>query len=264
MPTRSTLRERLASRRLVLCMALLQARTPDVVLAAAASGFDAVYVDLEHSPASYETASMLTITAAGCGIAGLARVPSHDPDHATRLLDGGAEGLIIPHVDTAQEAQRIVAACRFPPRGNRSMVGAVPALGYRRHSAAETIRELERHQVLIAMIETPEAVANAEAIAAVEGIDMLLVGSADLSAAMQIPGEYESDAMSAAYARVAQACRDSGKSFGIGGVRGQPKLHSKLVALGANFLIMGSDIGYLLQAASADCADIRSLTAEAA
>ena len=114
--------ERLARGELVLCLGLRQARSPDIVMLAKAAGFDAVYVDLEHSPLSLETASMLCASAAALGIAGLIRIPSHAADAVSRALDGGAQGLLVPHVNTAEQARAIVSAARYPPTGVRSVI----------------------------------------------------------------------------------------------------------------------------------------------
>ena len=116
-----SLREALRGDRLVLCLALLNSRTPDVPAIAAACGYDAVYVDLEHTSTSLETAAMLCASAAGAGIAGMVRVPSQDPSTIARALDNGATGIIVPHINSKAEAEAAVDAARFPPIGHRSI-----------------------------------------------------------------------------------------------------------------------------------------------
>ena len=96
----ASLRDALRGDGLVLCLALLNSRTPDVPAIAAACGYDAVYVDLEHTSTSLETAAMLCASAIGAGISGLVRVPSHDPSVIARVLDNGAVGIIVPHVNS--------------------------------------------------------------------------------------------------------------------------------------------------------------------
>jgi len=259
MSNATKLRDNLAKGDLILCMALLQARTPDIPLMAAACGFDAIYVDMEHSPASFETASMLAIAARGAGIHAIARVPSHHAHDATRLLDGGASGLLFPHVNSAAEATEIVRSCCFPPRGTRSMIGATPSLGYRSMKARDQMRALEDQLFIIAMVETPEGVANADAIAAVDGIDMVLVGTADLSATLGIPADFTNPRIADCVKQVSEACQKNKKYFGIGGIRNNHQLHSEFMNLGTSFIIAGSDSGYLLQAASADADALRGL-----
>src|SRR5271167_412788 len=130
LPVQRSLRDALRGDRLVLCLALLNSRTPEVPAIAAACGYDAVYVDLEHTSTSLETAAMLCAGAAGAGIAGLVRVPSHDPSIIARVLDNGAVGIIVPHVTSASEAKAVVDAARFPPLGHRSISGPNVVSGY--------------------------------------------------------------------------------------------------------------------------------------
>ncbi len=119
-----SMRTRIDAGELVLCMALTQARTADVPWLAAAAGYDAVYVDLEHTATSFETTALLCSAAIGAGITPLVRVPSHDHQYLTRSLDIGAMGVIVPHVDSVEEAESIAdCASRFPPRGHRSVTG---------------------------------------------------------------------------------------------------------------------------------------------
>src|SRR5579884_4230826 len=170
----------LKANELVLCMGVNQLRTPNIAMIAAACGFDAVYIDLEHNPTSLETAAGVCVAALGMGLTPIARVTSHDPHDATRILDCGAQGVMVPHVQNAAEAKAVVEACLYAPKGHRSAFGSGPALGYAAIPQAEVCKILNEETVLMAMIETPEAVENAAAIAAVEGIDVLHIGASDL------------------------------------------------------------------------------------
>jgi 2-keto-3-deoxy-L-rhamnonate aldolase RhmA len=174
-------------------------------------GFDALYIDLEHNPTSLETAAAICIAAIGLGITPIARVFLQD---AARILDCGAQGVIVPHVNNAAEARAIVDACRFAPLGHRSAAATLPSLGYAALSQPEICRTLNQETLLMAMIETPEAVANAHAIAAVEGIDVLHIGSTDLSTEMGIPGDYKHERMREAFESVASAAKAHGKAIG--------------------------------------------------
>jgi 4-hydroxy-2-oxoheptanedioate aldolase len=120
----------LKANELVLCMGVNQLRTPNIAMIAAACGFDAVYIDLEHNPTSLETAAGVCVAALGMGITAIARVTSHDPHDATRILDCGAQGVMVPHVQNAAEARAIVEACLYAPKGHRSAFGSGPQLGY--------------------------------------------------------------------------------------------------------------------------------------
>jgi hypothetical protein len=131
------LKRKLADGTLTFCLGVNQARTPNITMIAAAAGFDAIYVDLEHNPTSLETASMLCVAAISAGITPMVRIGSQDGHLAARVLDGGAQGLMVPHINSAAEAEAIVTACRLPPIGHRSVGGAGPALGYHEMPQAE-------------------------------------------------------------------------------------------------------------------------------
>jgi 4-hydroxy-2-oxoheptanedioate aldolase len=186
-------------------------------------------------------------------------VTSHDAHDATRILDCGAQGVMVPHVQNAAEAQAAVAACLYAPKGHRSAFGSGPALGYAALGQAEVCRRLNAETLLLAMIETPEAVGNAAAIAAVDGIDGLHIGASDLSTEMGIPGQYRDPKMRAAFERVAGAARAHGKAMGVGGVREDFEFQSWLFGIGARYLTGGSDVGYILSAGRADVARLRAV-----
>src|SRR5579863_2323962 len=249
----------LKNNELVLCMGVNQLRTPNIAMIAAACGFDAVYIDLEHNPTSLETAAGVCVAALGMGITPIARVTSHDPHDATRILDCGAQGVMVPHIQNAAEAHAVVEACRFAPIGHRSAAGSVPSLGYAALKQGEINRLLNEHTLLIAMLETPEAIANVDAIAAVDGIDMVHIGSTDLSTEMGLPGDYKHDRMRAAYEATAAAAKKYGKSMGVGGVREDVAFQTWLVQLGVRYLTSGSDVGYILSAGRADVRQQRAI-----
>jgi 2-keto-3-deoxy-L-rhamnonate aldolase RhmA len=97
---------------------------------AAARGIDGVDIDLQHNPTSLETAAAICVAALGLSITPIARVSSRDPHDATRILDCGAQGVMVPHVSTIAEAKAVVESCRYPTLGHRSAPGSGPALGY--------------------------------------------------------------------------------------------------------------------------------------
>ena len=249
----------LKANELVLCFGVNQLRSPNIAMIAAACGFDAVYIDLEHNPTSLETAAGVCVAALGMGITPIARVTSHDPHDATRILDSGAQGVMVPHVQNAAEAKAIVDACLYAPLGHRSAFGSGPQLGYAAIPQAEVCQIINDETLLMAMIETPEAVENADAIAAVEGIHVLHIGASDLSTEMGIPGQYKHERMRAAFETVAKAARSHGKAMGVGGVRQDFEFQSWLVGIGMRYLTGGSDVGYILSAGRADVKQLREL-----
>ena len=253
-----SLRDALRGDDLVLCLALMNARTPDVPAIAAACGYDAVYVDLEHTSTSLETAATLCASALGSGISGLVRVPSHDPSVIARVLDTGAVGIIVPHVNSAEEAQRVVDAARFPPSGHRSISGPNPVSGYEPMPASDLTAVLERRTVVAVMIETPVAVEASSAIAAVNGVDMILLGPSDLTAEMGIHGQYENEHFHNAVDSVAAACREHGVALGIAGIK-SVELLKRFIGLGLRFISAGTDVGMMTEAATARARVLREL-----
>jgi 2-keto-3-deoxy-L-rhamnonate aldolase RhmA len=244
---------------LVLCMSLRQARSVDIVMIAAACGFDSVYVDLQHSPLSLETTSMLCSASIGLGITPLVRMPSHSGSEASRILDGGALGLIVPNVNNRAEAEALVPHIKFPPLGHRSVMGLGPALAYRSLSIGEDNDRLNEQTLLVVMLETPEGIRNADAIAAVPGVDILLIGSNDLCTELGIPGQLRHPLLREAYEVVAKACHAHRKFLGVGGIRSDLELQADLVKMGARFMIAGSDVTYLLAAARKDVEALRAI-----
>jgi 2-keto-3-deoxy-L-rhamnonate aldolase RhmA len=241
-----------------LCLCVRMARTVDVAAIAAAAGFDALYVDMEHSPISANDAAAICMAAPGFGLTPFVRVPQDDVGLASRLLDGGAFGIIFPHVETAAQATMLAGACLFPPRGRRSAVGSTIHLGFEALSQKEVAECLDQLITTTAMIETERGVDNAESISAVDGVDMVMVGTADLSALIGVPGSLDSPEIRSACEHVAAACKKNGKIFAIGGVRNDPELAADYVAMGAQFIIAGMDADYFQQSAMADVIAIRN------
>lgn len=251
-------KDRLAAGQTVLCLCVRMARTPDIAALAASAGFDALYIDLEHSAISVDDASAICTAAPGFGVTPLVRVPESDLGMASRLLDNGAMGVILPHAETAERARDLVDASLFPPDGKRSAVGSTVHLGFEAMGQAAIAERLNRLTLSTVMIETEKGVANADEIAATPGVDMVMVGTNDLSAAMGIAGQLDSDAIRDACRTVADACARHGKIFALGGVRGDAALAADYAAMGARFIIAGMDATYLLAAAKADIVSIRA------
>ena len=261
------MQERLARGEVAPCMATRLARTADIAMIADSCGFDAFFIDMEHCTISLDDAAQICVAALPVGVTPLVRIAGHQFEDATRLLDMGALGIICPNVSTRVEAESFVRACRFPPLGERSVGGAGPLQGYRATPLAEVNKQgnastilmamLETSTILMAMLETPDGVTNADAIAAVPGIDVLLIGSNDLCAAMGIPGELKSPKLRSAYESTAKACKARGKHLGVGGIRADVEHVAELVKLGARFVIAGSDVQYLMKSARDEVAALR-------
>lgn len=251
-------RDRLAEGRLSLGVGIRLARTVEIAKAMRVAGFDWLFLDLEHGIMSLDTASQIATAAIDAGISPIVRVPSGEFAMATRMLDNGALGIIVPHVDTAEEARDIVQRLLLPPRGHRSLGGSAAVLNHGNYSVREASLALNAANLVVVMLETPLAIDNAEAIAAVEGIDVLLIGSNDLAAEMGIPGEFEHERIVQAYARVIAACRKHGKWPGMGGIYNQP-IMQRYIGMGARFVLSGADVSFVQTGAVARAEFLRGI-----
>ncbi len=225
-------------------------RTSAVPVLAKATGHDWIFIDTEHGAFSVQEATQLCIAALPHGVTPIVRVCAGALDEGTRALDNGALGIVVPHVDTAREARRIAEAFHYPPDGHRSWGGPPAAYGYQPPPAAEAQKALNQEILVVAMIESPEAVANADAIAAVEGIDVLLMGTSDLTAEMGISGQLGHPKVIEAYQAIIDAARRHGKFSGMGGVYDQENAR-RYISMGAQFILSGADHSYLMAGAKA-------------
>ncbi len=251
-------KRRLAAGELALGFGVHHLRGSAVGMMAAAAGYDWLFIDMEHGAMSVHEATQIAIAALGQGITPVVRCCKDALFEGTRALDNGVMGVVVPHVDTAAEAQAVAAAYRFPPDGTRSWGGPPFAYVFQAPPVAEAQVELNRDILVACMIETPEAVANAAAIAAVPGVDVLLIGTSDLTASMGIAGQIGHPDVRAAYQAVGAACTAAGKVMGMGGVYDETNA-SAYIKLGARFLLSGSDHNLLLAGATARSKFLRGL-----
>jgi 4-hydroxy-2-oxoheptanedioate aldolase len=247
---RNHAKEKLSRGETVYSMTVRLVRTVDIASIAYTAGFDSVYIDMEHSSFSLEAAGQICMACNHLGITPLVRVPGLDPSFIARVMDSGAMGIIVPGVESADEARALVRAVKHAPLGGRSLAGAAPQLNYRTLPPDRVVRELDQASMVVAMIESQAGLDAVEDIAAVDGVDMLLVGANDLSVALGIAGQMDHPKVHDAYLRVIKACQANGKSIGIGGLGGWPDLIRQYLDLGAGYVSTGNDISFLSAAAS--------------
>jgi len=258
---RNAAKRALAEGGVALGFGLLHLRSNAAPMLAAAGGHNFVFIDMEHGAFSVQEATQLCIACLPHGIAPLVRVCAGALDEATRLLDNGAMGIVVPHVDTVADARRVADAFRYPPAGTRSWGGPPPIYGYAPPSVDEAQVAINAEILTTVMIETEEAVRNADAIAAVDGIDVLLIGSFDLTADMGISGKMDHPRLVAAFEAVAAACRKHGKVLGMGGINGDADAR-RYIGMGARFLTTGSDHSYIIAGSTERAAFYRGIVAE--
>jgi len=254
---RNSVKERFARGEVAASMTVRLTRGIEIAQLAKTAGFDSLYIDLEHSSLSLETTSQICCAALEAGIAPFARVPQLEL--IQRVLDGGALGVIIPDVRNAAQAREVVRAAKYPALGERGFASALPHFQYRSPPATEMYKALNDATMVIVQFESAESIECADEIFAVEGVDMALFGTNDLTADLGIPGDYDSPRVREAYARAIAAAKKHGKHVGVGGLGGRPKLTAEFVKMGARYVSTGTDLGFLLGAATEQAKQVRAL-----
>ncbi len=190
--------------------------SPAVVRIAKNAGLDYVMLDMEHGPASYETLAYLAAVSGAAGIGCFVRVPELSRGYVSRALDCGADGVMVPMIETVEQARMLAGWAKYPPVGKRGLGSIGGHTGYVRiGEAGDFMGRANVGTITIAQIETVRGVESAGEIAVVDGIDALLVGPLDLSVSLGIPGRFDHPALDEAIGRVAAGARSSGKIFGL-------------------------------------------------
>ncbi|HEV2357337.1 MAG TPA: aldolase/citrate lyase family protein [bacterium] len=233
-------------------------RTEEVAHLLAAAGFDFFVIDTEHASANWETVQTLSRAARSTGIAPLVRVTDNVYALTARALDAGALGVMVPHVETAADAREIVRCVKYPPDGERGF-GLRPALTeYGQVSHAQAMAWSNAETLVLAQIESGRALDNLDDIAAVPGIDVLLIGPNDLSVSLGVPGDLMHQKMQDAYRHVAEVAARHGIAGGVH--PGDLKVVERGHAAGMRCLMFSSDIRMLLGAARQAAQALRALS----
>jgi 2-dehydro-3-deoxyglucarate aldolase/4-hydroxy-2-oxoheptanedioate aldolase len=209
-----TFRNLLADSSVPIGHLIFEFATPGIGYLARNAGADFVLLDLEHSGFTFETAKQVVLSARAAGLPLVLRVPSHDAKDLARACDVGADAVMAPLVDSADEARAIVAAVKYPPEGRRGVGQLQMHDRYRGGPFAEKARAANAALGVIVQIESGEGAASADAIAAIPGVDCLWVGHMDLSCSLGTPGRFDTPAFGEAVERVVTACKRHGKRAG--------------------------------------------------
>jgi len=240
MGDKAELKSRIRSGDLVAGTMALEFLVPGLPAMAAASGAEFVMLDMEHTGASFETLKALCAACRGLSIAPLIRVPTTEYSVIARALDIGAHGIMVPMVDTAEQAKLIAGCAYYPPLGRRGAAFGTAHDDYLGGDIAAKIARANGRTVVIAQIESPTGVKNAEAIAAVPGIDVIWVGHTDLTNFMGIPGQFDHPDFEAALAEVGRAAKAQGKAAGL--MAGDVAWSKRVRAMGYSVIAQGVDI----------------------
>lgn len=218
---------------------------PEVVEVLAAAGLDFVVIDNEHASLGSQTISSMIALALAYGIAPFVRVPGLAARDVQAPLDAGATGLLLPHVDGPAQAREAVAACRFPPLGNRGVSNSGRAGHWGRSGLAAYLRRGGEETILVAQLESPAAMRNATAIADTEGIDAVMVGPGDL--AVSAGYDPADPRLAAIVAATEQSCALAGHALGTTAPDGPGA--ADRIARGYRFVVVATDTALLARAA---------------
>jgi 2-dehydro-3-deoxyglucarate aldolase/4-hydroxy-2-oxoheptanedioate aldolase len=248
-------KQALSAGKLQLGVALWQLRSAEIARIYAAAGFDWIFLDTEHGGFNIETVQDICRVANLANIAPIVRATDVQYPLIARALDCGAQGIIFPRVESPELLERAVSWTRFPPKGARGFGLAGPQTGYGAHTMGEVISHMNANTLVVLQIETARALEGRDELLSVPGIDAVLVGPADLSVSLGVPGEFQHPRMVEAI----EAIRHSCIRFGVA-----PGLHARSSALakfwrdrGMLFLSCSNEIALLHERASEVVAELR-------
>lgn len=248
----TSLRERLAASDRPLAGAWICSGSPIAAEIVAGSGLDWTLIDGEHSPIGLESTVALLHAVSAYPITPVVRLPSGDPVLIKQVLDLGAQTLLIPMINTAEEAAAAVAASWYPPRGTRG-VGSALARSAQFNRIDQYLQRAHEITSIFVQIETAQAVSNARAIAETEGVDGVFVGPSDLAASMGLLGQQEHPDVVAAVLSTIETVRAAGKPVGVNAFA--PDVARRYIDAGASFVLHAADVSILARATEKLAAD---------
>lgn len=215
-----------------------------------AAGLDFVIIDMEHGPASFETAEDMVRALEGEGCAPLIRVPSNDAATILRALEVGAHGVVVPQIETPQQAKNVITAAKYTPVGKRGMSVYTRACGYYAVGQKGRTEKENQETIIVLLVEGVEGIRNIEAIADVGNIDVIYIGTYDLSQSLGIPDQVDSPKVIKAVEACVKKVRDKGISVGV--LAQNERDIARWLKIGVQFIPYMVDCGIFHQA----CANI--------
>jgi 2-keto-3-deoxy-L-rhamnonate aldolase RhmA len=233
-------------------------RSPEVARLYAAAGFDFAFIDMEHSAFGLETVADIIAMSRIAGIVPIVRVPQAEYAFVARVLDQGAQGIIVPRVNDPQTVRDIVSWMRYPPAGIRGFADTAAQTDHRRLPADEIIEANNNETLCVIQIERRQALENLDEMLAVPGVDVACMGCMDLSIDLGVPGQIDHPTMVAAIQRVVDSARRHGIASGI--ITGQMEAIRGWVQAGMRFASYATELMLLQDAAAAAVTRLRSTT----
>jgi 2-keto-3-deoxy-L-rhamnonate aldolase RhmA len=250
------IKKKLQNGELVLGTIISEVRNPNIAYMLAQCGFEFFIIDNEHGTYNFETISNMIAAARGAGIAVIVRVPEISRECILKPLDSGATGLLVPMVNTAEEAEKVIQHAKYPPMGNRGAALRRPHNLYAKVNAAEYVQQANNDTFIAVQAETKQSVENIDEIASVNGVDCIFVGPFDLSISLGIPGQINHPLEVEAIEKIATACKKHSKIAGI--LMFDQELLSNWINKDFRFAVYSSDITMLADAASSAVTELKN------
>ena len=249
------LRKRVLAGECVYGTMIRQARDPGAPSIFAAAGYDFVFIDMEHGNYNMETVADLIRGAKSAEMATIIRVPRLETFFISRVLDAGAEGIMVPMTSTKEQAEEIVRYSKYTPLGQRGFGNQTGQTDYKPLKTPDFMKEANEHTLIVAQIETREAIENVDSILSVEGIDVGLIGPNDLSISLGIPDQMGSEILTKAIDKVVEMAKKKGKATGIhiANIEALRKWRSK----GMTVLAYSTDIGFMYNASKSSLEELK-------
>ena len=241
------LKERLSRGEAVLGTMLSEVDTPNVVRMLAAGGFEYLIIDCEHGYFDYSQTAALIGIAAGIRLPVIVRIPEIRREVITKYMDMGANGLLVPMTNTRQEIEAVVRYAKYAPMGRRGISTQRPHTEYNPPALARYMDKANRETILLAQIETREAVRSIDEILAVDGVDAAVIGPNDLAADCGVPGDFYAPEMQNNISAVISAAQRAGKPSGI--IAGNLDFLADCRKKGMTVFSCNSEVGFILSAA---------------
>ena len=251
----SGLRKKVLSGQCVYGTMIRLARDPGAPCIYANAGYDFIFIDMEHGCYNMETAAGLIRGAKSAGIGTIIRVPRLETFFISRVLDAGAEGIMVPMTSTREDAETIARFSKYTPIGQRGFGSSSGMTDFNPLKATDFMKEANEHTLIVAQIETGKAIENIDEILSVDGIDVGLIGPNDLSIALGIPDQMNSDILTRAIDKVVVTAKKRGKASGIH--ISSVDAIKKWRARGMTVLACNTDIGFQYAAAKATLEDMK-------
>jgi 2-keto-3-deoxy-L-rhamnonate aldolase RhmA len=217
-----------------------EVRSPNIALLYGTAGFDFIFIDMEHGAFDLETVGDFITASKAADIVPVVRVPALEEHFLSRPLDLGACAIMVPHVQKREQIQKVIQATKFRPLGERGLAPLRAHTGFGKVNVTQFIKEANENTMVIIMVEDDEAIQRIDDLISVEGVDVVFMGTMDLSYNLGIPGEVRHPEIMKRITKVIEACDKRGVAFGM--PINNPNWYQK----GIRFLFAASDIDLIV------------------